>query len=83
MMMGGFDDMEGTSLYHMDYLGAMVKCDYAAFGYGGMLTLSIMDRYKATSIYCTIILLYYLTALYNFITIVKIFQLIREKTHMN
>ncbi|XP_077298479.1 proteasome subunit beta type-2-like [Arctopsyche grandis] len=49
MMMGGYDDMEGTSLYHMDYLGAMIKCDYAAFGYGGMLTLSIMDRYKSTT----------------------------------
>lgn len=50
-MLGGFDEIDGTSLYHMDYLGAIIKCDFAAFGYGGMLTLSIMDRYHSTSEY--------------------------------
>lgn len=43
--MGGYDtNTNTTELHYMDYLAASVPVKYYAFGYGGMFTLSIMDK---------------------------------------
>lgn len=45
LLMGGFDPDTNTSeLYYMDYLAASVPVKFYAFGYGGMFTLSVMDK---------------------------------------
>ncbi|XP_059477325.1 proteasome subunit beta type-2-like [Neocloeon triangulifer] len=44
LLMGGYDKDEGAQLYFMDYLASMVKVPFAAHGYGGYFSLSIMDR---------------------------------------
>lgn len=45
VLMGGYDKENGPELYFMDYLASSVKVPFAAHGYGGYLSLSIMDRY--------------------------------------
>jgi 20S proteasome, alpha and beta subunits len=45
MLLAGYDDTTGPELYFVDYLASMVKVPYAAHGYGGFFSLSIMDRY--------------------------------------
>jgi 20S proteasome subunit beta 4 len=44
LLIGGYDKDEGAQLYFLDYLASMVKVPYAAHGYGGYFSLSIMDR---------------------------------------
>ncbi|XP_066259441.1 proteasome subunit beta type-2-like [Euwallacea similis] len=44
LLLAGYDDKEGPQLYYMDYLASVAKLDYAAHGYGGYFSLSIMDR---------------------------------------
>lgn len=44
-MLGGYDDLEGASLYLIDYLASMIKVPFTTNGYGGLITLSILDRY--------------------------------------
>mmetsp|Transcript_18621 Transcript_18621/g.18714 ORF Transcript_18621/g.18714 Transcript_18621/m.18714 type:complete len:193 (+) Transcript_18621:166-744(+) len=44
MLLAGYDDDTGASLYFMDYLAAQAKIDYAAQGYAAYFTLSVMDR---------------------------------------
>lgn len=43
--MGGYDKETGPELYFMDYLASSMKVPFAAHGFGGYLSLSIMDRY--------------------------------------
>ncbi|KAI8432218.1 hypothetical protein MSG28_004668 [Choristoneura fumiferana] len=43
--MAGYDKENGPELYFMDYLASSVKVPFAAHGYGGFLSVSIMDRY--------------------------------------
>lgn len=43
--MGGFDEAEGASLFLIDYLASMIKVPFTTNGYGGLITLSILDRY--------------------------------------
>lgn len=43
--MAGYDSKLGPQLYYMDYLASLVELKYAAHGYGGFFSLSIMDRY--------------------------------------
>lgn len=45
LLMAGYDDETGPELYFIDYLASCVKVPYAAHGYGGFFSLSIMDRY--------------------------------------
>jgi 20S proteasome alpha/beta subunit len=45
LLLAGYNDEEGPELYFVDYLASMVKVPYAAHGYGGFFSLSIMDRY--------------------------------------
>ena len=43
--MAGYDKENGPELYFMDYLASSVKVPFACHGFGGYLSLSIMDRY--------------------------------------
>jgi len=45
-MLGGYDPaLKKSYLYFIDYLGAQVDVPYGAHGYGGMMTITVMDRY--------------------------------------
>ncbi|XP_043252401.1 proteasome subunit beta type-2-like [Colletes gigas] len=45
LLMAGYDNDAGPELYFIDYLASCVKVPYAAHGYGGIFTISILDRY--------------------------------------
>lgn len=45
MLLAGYDSDTGPELYFLDYLASLVKVPFAAHGYGGFFSLSIMDRY--------------------------------------
>jgi len=45
LLVGGYDDVDGTSLYYMDYLGSSADVEYGVHGYGSFFALSILDRY--------------------------------------
>mmetsp|Transcript_10758 Transcript_10758/g.12773 ORF Transcript_10758/g.12773 Transcript_10758/m.12773 type:complete len:194 (+) Transcript_10758:53-634(+) len=45
LLLAGYDEKVGPSMYYMDYLGSMHKMDFAAQGYGSNFTLSIFDKY--------------------------------------
>ncbi|XP_073419075.1 proteasome subunit beta type-2 [Dendrobates tinctorius] len=45
MLLAGYDEHDGPSLFYMDYLASLAKAPFAAHGYGAHLTLSILDRY--------------------------------------
>ncbi|KAK2582050.1 hypothetical protein KPH14_002755 [Odynerus spinipes] len=47
LLMAGYDDHIGPQLYFIDYLASCVKVPYAAHGYGGFFSLSILDRYHS------------------------------------
>lgn len=45
-MIGGYDPkVKKSHLYFIDYLGAQVDVPYSAHGYGGMMSITVMDRY--------------------------------------
>jgi hypothetical protein len=48
LLLAGYNDETGSELYFLDYLASMVKVPYAAHGYGGFFSLSILDRYHKT-----------------------------------
>lgn len=64
VLMGGYDKENGPELYFMDYLASSVKVPFACHGYGGYLSLSIMDRYykegNISIIHLTILFLSYM-----------------------
>ncbi|XP_034193099.1 proteasome subunit beta type-2 [Osmia lignaria lignaria] len=45
LLMAGYDNNNGPELYFIDYLASCVRVPYAAHGYGGFFSLSILDRY--------------------------------------
>lgn len=45
MLIAGYDDVDGASLYWCDYLGALQESKFGAHGYGSFFTLSTMDRH--------------------------------------
>ncbi|KAJ3649945.1 hypothetical protein Zmor_021659 [Zophobas morio] len=45
LLLAGYDNQDGPQLYYMDYLASVASVDYAAHGYGGYFSLSIMDRH--------------------------------------
>ena len=48
MILVGYDEDGGASLYHIDYLGGMHKMNYGAHGYGGFFVSSLFDRCLAS-----------------------------------
>ncbi|GAB5357462.1 hypothetical protein AAMO2058_000376700 [Amorphochlora amoebiformis] len=45
LLMGGYDEKTGPSLYYMDYMASMHKMDYAAHGYGSYFSFSTLDKF--------------------------------------
>merc|ERR1711935_558545 len=45
MLLVGYDEGVGPSLYFLDYLASMRKLDYASHGYGGFFCNSLLDTY--------------------------------------
>jgi len=45
MLLVGYDEGVGPSLYFLDYLASMQKLDYASHGYGGFFCNSLLDTY--------------------------------------
>jgi len=45
LLLAGHSAEAGPELYFLDYLGSMARLPYAAHGYGGLFSLSVMDRY--------------------------------------
>lgn len=45
LLLGGYDAVDGASLYFIDYMGTKQKTDYAAHGYCSNFILSVMDRH--------------------------------------
>jgi 20S proteasome subunit beta 4 len=45
LLIGGFDESDGSDLFYMDYLGSLVRVPFAVHGYGSFFSLSVMDRY--------------------------------------
>ncbi|CAH1774921.1 unnamed protein product [Owenia fusiformis] len=45
MLIGGYDETDGPSLFYMDYLAALIEAPFAAHGYGSFFVLSLLDRY--------------------------------------
>lgn len=48
LMLAGWDEDAGPSLYYLDYLASLVKLEKGGLGYGAYFILSILDKhYKA------------------------------------
>jgi len=45
LLMGGFDEGVGPSLYYIDYLGSMHQMPFGAHGYASNFVLGMFDRY--------------------------------------
>merc|ERR1711902_41501 len=46
LLIAGYDTETGKpELYFMDYMGSMIKTNFAAHGYGGFFTTALMDRH--------------------------------------
>jgi len=45
LLIGGFDESTGPSLWWLDYLGSLQKLNIGAHGHGSNFTMSILDRY--------------------------------------
>ncbi|XP_014284045.1 proteasome subunit beta type-2 [Halyomorpha halys] len=45
LLLAGFDKENGGELYFLDYLASFQKVPFAAHGYGGLISYSILDRY--------------------------------------
>jgi 20S proteasome subunit beta 4 len=44
LLLAGYDDKEGPSLYFLDYMASLQKVKYGAHGYASSFCLSTMDR---------------------------------------
>merc|ERR1711907_352271 len=44
LLLAGYDEQDGPSLYFLDYLASMQKVPYAAHGYAGYFCMSTIDR---------------------------------------
>ena len=44
LLIAGYDENGGASLYYLDYLATMHKMNVAGTGYGAYFVLSMMDR---------------------------------------
>lgn len=45
LLMGGYDEISGPSMFYMDYLGSMHEMPIAAHGHGANFVLSTLDRH--------------------------------------
>ncbi|XP_078179862.1 proteasome subunit beta type-2-A-like [Carex rostrata] len=45
LLLAGYDEGVGPSIYYIDYIATLHKIEKGAFGYGSYFCLSMMDRY--------------------------------------
>jgi 20S proteasome subunit beta 4 len=45
LLMAGYDEHTGPSLFYLDYLASLVEVPYAIHGYGSYLSLGILDKF--------------------------------------
>lgn len=45
MLLAGYDEHVGPSLYYLDYLATLHKMDFSALGYASFFVLSTLDRH--------------------------------------
>ncbi|XP_055642730.1 proteasome subunit beta type-2-like [Toxorhynchites rutilus septentrionalis] len=45
VLVGGYDEADGSQLHYIDYLANSLPVKHAAHGYGGLFVNSILDRY--------------------------------------
>jgi 20S proteasome subunit beta 4 len=45
IILAGFDEDVGASMYYIDYIATLHKIDKGAFGYGSYFCLSLMDKF--------------------------------------
>ena len=45
VLIGGWDEKDGPSLYFIDYLSCMARVNRASHGYGGYFLPGILDHY--------------------------------------
>eukprot|EP01117_Protostelium_nocturnum_P000304 TRINITY_DN10370_c0_g1_i1.p1 TRINITY_DN10370_c0_g1~~TRINITY_DN10370_c0_g1_i1.p1 ORF type:complete len:193 (+),score=58.04 TRINITY_DN10370_c0_g1_i1:139-717(+) len=45
MLLGGWDEEAGASLYFLDYMGSLHKQDFGCQGYSNYFILSLLDKY--------------------------------------
>lgn len=64
-MLGGYDEKEGASLYLIDYLASMIEVPFTTNGYGGLITLSILDRYFKRGIFPSNDILFIFSSLFH------------------
>lgn len=50
LLLAGFGEEAGPELFFLDYLASLKKMKFAAHGYGGMYTMSIMDKHHKPGI---------------------------------
>ncbi len=50
MLLVGYDEDVGPSLYHIDYMGGMHKMNYGSHGYGGFFAASLLDRCESRDV---------------------------------
>merc|ERR1711918_75269 len=50
LLIGGYDEEQGPTLYYLDYLASMQKLTYGAHGYAGYFVTSTIDRYYTPGI---------------------------------
>lgn len=44
ILLAGYDEQEGVSLYQMDYMASLSKVNFGAHGYAANFILSVFDR---------------------------------------
>uniref|UniRef100_A0A8C4WZN5 Proteasome subunit beta n=1 Tax=Eptatretus burgeri TaxID=7764 RepID=A0A8C4WZN5_EPTBU len=49
LLLAGCDDIDGPSLFYMDYLASMARVPFAAHGYASHLTITLLDRFYRPS----------------------------------
>ncbi|CAK1544370.1 unnamed protein product [Leptosia nina] len=45
LLLAGYDEKEGGQLYTMDFLASCVRLPFAAHGFGGLMSVSILNHY--------------------------------------
>ncbi|CAF4950049.1 unnamed protein product [Pieris macdunnoughi] len=50
LLIAGYDEKEGGQLYTMDFLASCVRLPFAAHGFGGLMSISILSQYYKPSL---------------------------------
>eukprot|EP01132_Coremiostelium_polycephalum_P007910 gene7910-9736_t len=50
LILGGYDQETGPSVFFLDYLGSLQKLNFAVHGYAGYFLLGLLDRHHKTTL---------------------------------